>query len=391
MGSSNSTPRSYTVDAIRVPGKDGLMRRAARFQTGSVVFDKRRKTWNYLWCQDGKRRSKLIGTLQEYPTKGAAQRAALLIKRPEPQPRIALTVRALVTQYRTEKMPTRIDTRRSYELWLNNHILPKWGDCVLSDVQARPAEMWLGSLSLSPKSRSHIRGLLHVLWDFAMWSGHLPTQRNPIELVTVKGASKRTRKPRSLTVEEFQLFVQKLSEPFRAIALLCVCFGLRISECLGLKWSDVDWLNGKLNVERGIVCGNVDDVKTINSGRTMSIDAELLAVLKAWKQNTPFPAEDDWVFASPVKIGRLPYSYTGVLHVFQKAAARAGIGTLGTHSMRHTFRTWLDSVGTSVGVQQKLMRHADVRTTMNIYGDATTPDMQAAHGKVTRLAIAGVN
>ena len=45
-------------------------------------------------------------------------------------------------------------------------------------------------------------------------------------------------------------------------------------------------------------------------------------------------------------------------------------------------RTWLDSVGTPVGVQKKLMRHADVRTTMNIYGDAVTPDMREAHGKM---------
>jgi integrase len=191
------------------------MNRATRYKTGSVVFDKRRKTWNYLWCVDGKRRSKLIGTLQQFPTKGAAQRAAQGMKPPEPKPVVVLTVKALVTQYRTEKMPTRIDTRRCYELWLKNHILPRWQDCVLSDVQARPVEMWLDSLTLSPKSKSHIRGLLYVLWDFAMWCGHVPTQRNPIELVTVKGASKRTRKPRILTVEEYQLFAQQLSEPFR--------------------------------------------------------------------------------------------------------------------------------------------------------------------------------
>jgi integrase len=30
-------------------------------------------------------------------------------------------------------------------------------------------------------------------------------------------------------------------------------FGLRISECLALKWSDMDWLSGKLSIERGIV------------------------------------------------------------------------------------------------------------------------------------------
>jgi hypothetical protein len=39
----------------------------------------------------------------------------------------------------------------------------------------------------------------------------------------------------------------------------------------------------------------------------MSIDAELVSVLKAWKQSTQFSAEEDWIFASPVKIGRLPF------------------------------------------------------------------------------------
>jgi integrase len=48
---------------------------------------------------------------------------------------------------------------------------------------------------------------------------------------------------------------------------------------------------------------------------------------------------------------------------------------------------WLDKVGTTVGVQQKLMRHADIRTTMNIYGDADSLDMRNAHEKVVHLAI----
>jgi integrase len=48
---------------------------------------------------------------------------------------------------------------------------------------------------------------------------------------------------------------------------------------------------------------------------------------------------------------------------------------------------WLDKVGTTVGVQQKLMPHADIRTTMNIYGDADSSDMRNAHEKVVHLAI----
>src|SRR5258708_38513509 len=223
----------------------------------------------------------------------------------------APTVKTLVAQYRAEKMPTRLDTNRGYESWMRVHILPKWGQSLITDLQARPVEMWLDALALAPKSRTHIRGILSSLWNFAMWKQDIPTQVNPIGLVTVKGASKRVRQPRSLTVEEFQLLVSRLREPFGTMALVCICFGLRISECLALRWSDVDWLNGLLRVERGIVEQNVDDVKTDESRKSLAIADELLERLKVWKQATEFPAESDWIFASPLKHSKLPYSYTG--------------------------------------------------------------------------------
>ena len=69
--------------------------------------------------------------------------------------------------------------------------------------------------------------------------------------------------------------------------------------------------------------------------------------------------------------------------------AAAGIAHVSTHSMRHTYRSWLDAVGTPIAVQQKLMRHADIRTTMNVYGDVVTDEMAVACGKVARLALNG--
>ena len=95
------------------------------------------------------------------------------------------------------------------------------------------------------------------------------------------------------------------------------------------------------------------------------------------------------MFASPVKIGRLPISYAGVWQALRKAAVKAGIGYLSSHTFRHTYRSWLDAVGTPIGVQQKLMRHADIRTTMNVYGTAATADMAVASGKVAGLALNG--
>lgn len=356
---------------------------------GSVVLNKARGTWNFLWVEADRRRSKILGTLAQLPTKADALRKVEAVRR---DLRLAteqqvLTVNQLVQKYRDEKMPKRTDTRRAYEVWLKNHIIPKWGELLLTDIQARPVELWLDSLSLAPKSRVHIRGVLSLLWDYAMWSGDTPVQRNPMALVTVKGATKRTKKPRCLTIDEFHRFARHLDEPFRTMALLCVCFGLRISEALALQWRDIDWLSSRLSVKRGIVCQIVDDVKTPESQRALYIDNNMLGVLKNWRQTSEFPGLEDWVFASPVQLGRLPWSYDQVWREYQKAANRAGIGAIGTHALRHTYRAWLDAVGTKLAVQQKLMRHTDIRTTMNIYGDVVTDEMAQAQSKIVRLAL----
>lgn len=60
---------------------------------------------------------------------------------------------------------------------------------------------------------------------------------------------------------------------------------------------------------------------------------------------------------------------------------------MGTHTFRHSYRMWIDAIGTPNGVQQKLLRHSDIRTTMNIYGDAATEDMREAHNKIVGMAL----
>jgi integrase len=48
-------------------------------------------------------------------------------------------------------------------------------------------------------------------------------------------------------------------------------------------------------------------------------------------------------------------------------------------------------VGTPIAVQQKLMRHSDIRTTMNIYGNVVTDEMEQASSRVAGLALTSVN
>jgi integrase len=354
-----------------------------------VRYDKRRKTWNYLWYDGATRRSKRIGTKQEFPTKSAAWKEVDHLEIQPTKQKNGDTVRSVIGRYEAERMPSHHSTARVYRSFLNNHILPKWGDTEIQAVQPRPVELWLRELPLSPKSKTHVRSLMHGLVEFAMWAGLLDISRNPMSLVQNKGAMRKTRKARSLTVEQFHALLIELHEPFATLALLSVCLGLRISEALALRWSDVDWLGSRLSVQRGIVEQVVDDVKTEGSARTFNLTGELLERLKIWKQRSDFSGREDWIFASPLKLGRLPYSYTGVWRELVRAASAANIGHLGTHSFRHTHRSWLDAVGTPVAVQQKMMRHADIRTTMNIYGDVVTDEMTTAGIKVSQLAFHG--
>ena len=361
------------------------MKRVQRHAVGSVRYDKRRGTWNYLWYDGPTRRSRRLGTKQELPTKAAAwkevgRRDVGRRKTPNGD-----TVRSVIARYEAERMPSRHSTARVYRSFIKNHILPNWGGTLIQDVQPRPVELWLRELPLSPKSKTHVRSLMHGLVEFAMWAGLLDISRNPISLVQNNGATRKVRKARSLTAEQFNALLKELHEPFATLALVCVCLGLRISEALALRWADVDWLGSRLNIRRGIVEQVVGDLKTEGSAKTVDLAGELLERLKSWKQLSEFSGGDDWVFASPVKLGRLPYSYTGVWRELVRATDAAKIGHIGTHAFRHTYRSWLDAVGNPVAVQQKMMRHADIRTTFNIYGDVVTDEMTTASSKVAQL------
>jgi integrase len=247
----------------------------------------------------------------------------------------------------------------------------------------------LKQLDLAPKTKGHLQNLLRVLFNCAMRWEFLTIGENPMKLVRVRGGSKRTKEPKVLTIPQFQRLVQELDDPYRTMVILDLATGLRCSELFALKWYDVIWDDLTLLVRRGIVDTVVSDVKTEYSRAGMPLDPALAEVLLNWQRLTEFNKPDDWVFASPFKAGAAPWQPWRVQqrHI-APAAVRCGIGHIGWHTFRHTFRSLLDETGAPLKVQQELMRHADIRTTMNIYGKAMEKSKREAHGKVVRLVLA---
>lgn len=103
----------------------------------------------------------------------------------------------------------------------------------------------------------------------------------------------------------------------------------------------------------------------------------------------PIGEADDWIFASPIQLGKLPYSYTGTRQELVRAAKAAGIGHVSTHSFRHSYRSWLSSIGPGLDVTKLLMRHSTIAMSMDTYGDVVGDEASKATRKIAELAFRG--
>jgi|HubBroStandDraft_6_1064221.scaffolds.fasta_scaffold66707_1 hypothetical protein len=96
--------------------------------------------------------------------------------------------------------------------------------------------------------------------------------------------------------------------------------------------------------------------------------------------------ELNWIFPSAVT-GRCYHASPIQQDYIRPAGRKLGLGDIGWHTFRHTYRSWLDLVGTPIGVQQKLMRHAQIATTMNVYGNAMMESKREANSKVVQMVL----
>jgi integrase len=260
------------------------------------------------------------------------------------------------------------------------------GETAIAKVTAPHVVAWFIEMSRSPVTKAHIKALLHRLFEKAMLWELIAVQRNPMELVKIRGSSKRAKRPLVLSVEQANGLVELIQQPYRTMVLVALCTGLRVSEVLALKWADIDLERMEMNVCRAVVRGIVEGTKTECSADLLPLDAQFAEKLQAWHGHCP-PSADGWMFPSPIS-GR-PYT-PGIIQqkVIRKAEEKLGLEHVGWHTMRHTYRSMVEATGATIGVQQKLMRHADIATTSR-YGNSFMDTKREVNSKVVRMVLCG--
>ena len=149
-------------------------------------------------------------------------------------------------------------TRRNYIFYLNKWIVPRWKDYELAEVRTVDVEAWLRGLPLAESTCAKIRNLMSVLFNHA-WR-HEFFDRNPICLV--RQSAKRRKAPNVLAPAEIKSLLESLAIRERTLVLLAASTGLRQSELFALKWGDIDFPHGTMNVTRAIAYGVVGKCKT---------------------------------------------------------------------------------------------------------------------------------
>jgi len=312
-------------------------------------------------------------------------------------------------------------TASSY-LSLCNRIREKWGTTKLDEFEPLDFQKWLKELKREPKTKGHLKAFVNRLFNKAKLFGMVDFHENPIGLVEVRGISKRSKKPTVLTIEQFFLLLGLLPEPYFTMTLSAQCTGLRIEEILVLNWEKIDFERLCMKIEEAVVHGRIGPVKSEYSQDELPLDPSFATVLLDWKrQGTGIglvfpshitgrcyhasPLQQDWIRRAgwclvacpecgaepgircsgfPVRRSKRPPI---TVHAARRAAATAaGFGSIGWHTCRHTYRSLLSDADTPLEVQQKLMRHADIRTTTQ-YGEVPMRNKRAANTQAVRAIL----
>lgn len=274
-----------------------------------------------------------------------------------------------------------------YRSLFNTHINPLLGSYQLIDLSAKILTNFLLDMKRagqSARSQQQARALLSIALRVAEELELIPS--NPVR--NVRNPQNRTAQINPLTIEEVRRLLGTYEGTYMAarlhIALIC---GLRQGEALGLTWSDVDWAQKFLSIERQIQTIDRQRVftglKTHRSRRKIVLTEETLRVLKTHeyliysRQAAGNENISDLNLVFPGKDG-LPRSAMSDYDEWQKALKLCGIPPRKLHDARHTSATLMYSQGVGIETISRCLGHSSSAITSRLYVHSSEEPLRKA-------------
>lgn len=322
-----------------------------------------------------------------------------------------LTINDMYDRYISQKFDLKETTRSNYKYMYNHFVRDTFGKQKLQSVRFSDVKQFYISILKEDKMKANtlesIHTQLHPAFQMAVRDGLIRMNPSDGVMAEIK-KSKLWEKPKrhALTVPQQKAFMDFLKEDreyegWLPVVTVLLGTGMRIGECLGLRWEDLDFENRIISVNHNLTdrpddngkCGkHIQSPKTAAGNRTIPMIEEVFQAFLTEHEiqsclgfcEEEIDGYSGFVFSTSRHTVYSAAAVNNAIHravsaYNKKETARAMkedreailLPDFSAHNLRHTFCTRFCENETNPKVIQDIMGHADISATMDIYAEAT--------------------
>ncbi|MBS3976616.1 MAG: site-specific integrase [Syntrophomonadaceae bacterium] len=287
----------------------------------------------------------------------------------------------------TVKQRVSAKTLNSYEQIVKRYIVPGLGHIKLHQLTAAKIQSFYADLlekGLSPRTVRYTHAVLRSALKQSVKFGGI--HRNPADLVDLP--RQQRKEMRAFTPAQAAEFMRAIVySSLKTLFSLLLASGMRPSEALGLKWTDINFATGRVTVQRTLIRirgqknWRLEEPKTAKSRRVIPLPPTVLADLEehkiaqsAVKQKAQPGKYNDQNFVFAAANGE-PLFDRNVSREFKSILKSVGLPDIRLYDLRHTCATLLLSARENTKVVSERLGHASVVLTLDTYSHVL-PDMQ---------------
>lgn len=273
-------------------------------------------------------------------------------------------------------------TYGGYEAAYRLHVLPSFGTRRIVSITSQEVELWVQSLVAKGMAPASVRGAFIALNKcFKYAQRHDLVVKNPCTGTPLP--AKPRKETRFLSPAEVDLLAGELDlfEPYGLVVRFAAYTGLRAGEIAGLQIRDVNLLRKVLRVDRAVqrVTGKglvYVEPKTERSHRYVPVRSSLADELASYLSQHPRRNEPEVALWPGREVGgdraadynRLMDPASFYRYYLKPAAARAGLGAVRAHDLRHTYAAIMAASGIEIQKVCAFMGHHSISVTVDTYG-----------------------